>query len=179
MSRGQAAALVGLLLAAFTVGSAAAAGRTAVHRCTGADAGTYRQVVVMNADNCSFTGSARTVVVQAGGTLTLTGAHVSHNLLATQASAVTVGSNSHVDHDAIVSGTAGSVNVSGSTIGHNAVFRGNHALVLSGDTIGHDAVLDGNGSAQLSTTKVGHDGSCAGTVTGSGNTYGHRHPGCP
>jgi len=168
----------------FVLGALVAAAPTAgaglaVHRCNGADSGSYRLVFVMNGDNCSFTGTADNLIVQAGGTLTLTGAHVSHNLIAWQANAITVGGGSSVDHNAVVVGASGTVNVSGSTIGHNASFQGNHALVVSGDTVGHNVLLIGNSSAQLSTTKVGHDGLCVGTVSGSGNSYGWRNLGCP
>jgi hypothetical protein len=171
--------VLGLLLAGLAASAGAAGQRLSSHRCTGSDSGSYHRVFVANGDNCSFTGSAHDLVVQAGGTLTLTGAHVLHDLIANGAASITIGSNTRIEHDASVSGTSGTANVSGSAIGHNGQFSGNHALVLSGDTIGHNVSLAGNSNAQLSTTKIGHDAFCAGTVTGSGNSYGHRNRGCP
>ena len=169
-----------LILLGLVAMTATAAGQPlGKHRCRGVDSGSYRNLFVASGDSCTFSGSTRDIKVEPGSTLTLSGAHVSHDLHANQASAVTVNLGTRIDHDASVAATVGAVSITGSSIGHDAHFEHNTSLLVGGNNIGHDLKLDQNANAQLSATNVGHDGHCGGTVMGAGNSYKHHNKGCP
>jgi hypothetical protein len=104
-----------------------------------------------------FTGTARDLIVPAGGYCKITGATISRDLIQQDNAGADIAKTS-IGRDVVFGNYAGA-GITDSSIGHDVVAAGTESGAdLSGSTIGHDYVGSGPGSGTtMLNTKVGHD----------------------
>jgi hypothetical protein len=125
----------------------------------------------------TFTGTARDLIVPAGGFCQITGATIARDLIQQDESGAEV-SHTTVGHDVVFGGEESGADISDSSVGHDVVAAGiDSGAAILRSTIGHDFLGLGQGSgADLSGSRIAHDfkqlGS-AGVIHMELSTIGH------
>ncbi len=179
----------------YVVGAQLSPGQTS---CNGYYAGTGQSVVVPRGANCTLLSGTHVltdVKVQKGGTLTMNGVTVGHDLSVdgsamicgssighdlTADGSVTVGgptcAGNTIGVDFTVQNVKGGATIEDNTVGHNLnVLNDQGAVDVADNSVGQDMTVQHDGSpTTVSDNTIGHNATCHNNLgqTGSGNTAG-------